>query len=135
MNLAGGEGARERAVTPAEHGQERWTIYPCGCGAVGGNPSFERAVPCGRRSDGFHDAKPVEVVLADRERALEESAAEFEAKFEQAAAEAETLEAERRALVEAGNNVISDLERQGSVTSAHYNALRAALDRIQEGKP
>jgi hypothetical protein len=36
-----------------------------------------------------------------------------------------------RALVEAGNNVISDLERQGSVTSAHYNALRAALDRIQ----
>jgi hypothetical protein len=77
MNLAGGEGARERAVTPAEHGQERWTIYPCGCGAVGGNPSFERAVPCGRRSDGFHDAKPVEVVLADRERALVEALREI----------------------------------------------------------
>jgi hypothetical protein len=48
----------------AEGDEERWTIYPCGCGAVGGNPSFERINGCGRRFDGFHDAQAVEVVPA-----------------------------------------------------------------------
>lgn len=107
----------EPSVTPAEHGQEARQIAR---DLMGGDSETRAAAE--RRI----------VALVDRERALEESAAEFEAKYEQSAAETATLEGERRALVEALRE-IANWDYGGQPLRCNEMA-QAALDRMGEGR-